>query len=58
MTARPAPRTENLGATGSIYQAGVSRTLFEDRRARYVGDTMTITIAETTNAKSFTLSTR
>lgn len=50
MSARPAPRTESLAATGSIYQAGVSRTLFEDRRARYVGDTMTITIAETTNA--------
>jgi flagellar L-ring protein precursor FlgH len=52
MSARPAPRTENLAATGSIYQAGVSRTLFEDRRARYVGDTMTITIAETTNAST------
>jgi flagellar L-ring protein precursor FlgH len=50
MTARPAPRTENLAATGSIFQAGVSRTLFEDRRARYVGDTMHITIAETTSA--------
>ncbi len=52
MTARPAPRTENLAATGSIYQAGVSRTLFEDRRARYVGDTMHIAIAETTNAST------
>jgi flagellar L-ring protein precursor FlgH len=52
MTARPAPRTENLAATGSIYQAGVSRTLFEDRRARYVGDTMTIAIAETTSAST------
>jgi len=50
MTARPAPRTESLAATGSIYQAGVSRTLFEDRRARYVGDTMHIAIAEATNA--------
>jgi flagellar L-ring protein precursor FlgH len=50
MTARPAPRPEALAATGSIYQAGVSRTLFEDRRARYVGDTMTIAIAESTNA--------
>ena len=50
MTARPAPRQENLSTTGSIYQAGVSRTLFEDRRARYVGDTMTIGIAENTTA--------
>lgn len=52
MTARPVPRQENLAATGSIFQAGVSRTLFEDRRARYVGDTMTISIAETTSAST------
>lgn len=52
MTARPAPRTENLAATGSIYQAGVSRTLFEDRRARYVGDTMTIAISEANTAST------
>ncbi len=52
MTARPAPRQENLSTTGSIYQAGVSRTLFEDRRARYVGDTMTIGIAENTTAST------
>ena len=52
MTARPVARTENLAATGSIYQAGVSRTLFEDRRARYVGDTMTIAIGESTTAST------
>ena len=52
MTARPASRQENLAMSGSIYQAGVSRTLFEDRRARYVGDTMTIGIAETTSAST------
>jgi len=52
MTARPAPRQESFAATGSIYQAGVSRTLFEDRRARYVGDTMTIAIAEANTASS------
>ena len=51
MTARPAPRNE-AQANGSIYQAGSSRTLFEDRRARYVGDTMTIVIAETTSAST------
>ncbi len=54
MTARPQPRTDtlaaNLAATGSIYQAGTSRTLFEDRRARYVGDTLTVTITENTAA--------
>ena len=52
MTARPAPRQEAPAANGSIYQAGVSRTLFEDRRARYVGDTMTILIAEKTAAST------
>ena len=52
MTARPAPRSETLPASGSIYQAGVSRTLFEDRRARYVGDTMTIAISENTSAST------
>ena len=52
MTARPVPRQENLATTGSIFQAGVSRTLFEDRRARYVGDTMTISISETTSAST------
>lgn len=52
MSARPAPRPDSFAATGSIYQAGVSRTLFEDRRARYVGDTMTIAIAEANTATS------
>jgi flagellar L-ring protein precursor FlgH len=42
----PAPRTE-----GSIYAAGFgSGLLFEDRRARNVGDTVTIVIAEKTDA--------
>lgn len=50
MTARPAPRMEVAGANGSIFQTTGSRPLFEDRRARYVGDTMTITIAENTTA--------
>ncbi|MDR1936538.1 MAG: flagellar basal body L-ring protein FlgH, partial [Candidatus Accumulibacter sp.] len=52
MTVRPAPRGASIAANGSIYQPGVSRTLFEDRRARYVGDTMTIVIAETTSAST------
>jgi flagellar L-ring protein precursor FlgH len=50
MTARPAPRMEIAGANGSIFQTASSRPLFEDRRARFVGDTMTITIAENTTA--------
>jgi flagellar L-ring protein precursor FlgH len=52
MSARPAPRAEILANNGSIFQSGSARTLFEDRRARYVGDTMTITIAETTSAST------
>lgn len=50
MTVRPAPRMEMAAGNGAIYQAGASRPLFEDRRARYVGDTITITIAENTTA--------
>ena len=52
MTMRPAPRADSYQNTGSIYQPGVARTLFEDRRARYVGDTLTIGIAETTSAST------
>ena len=51
MSARPpvavAPQVNN----GAIYQANyATRTLFEDRRARYVGDTITINIVENTAA--------
>jgi flagellar L-ring protein precursor FlgH len=52
MTVRPQPRGDTPPANGSIYQAGASRTLFEDRRARYLGDTMTILISETTSAST------
>lgn len=52
MTARPAPRTENPYASGSIFNAGTARPLFEDRRARYVGDTLTINITENTSAST------
>ncbi len=50
MSTRPIERAALPQNNGSIYQAGSSRTLFEDRRARYVGDTMNIVIAETTSA--------
>lgn len=52
MSARPAPRHEMVQANGSIYQVGSSRPLFEDRRARYVGDTITVTITENTSASA------
>ena len=50
MTARPSPRFEAPGGNGAIFQAGYSKPLFEDRRARYVGDTITIKITESTTA--------
>lgn len=37
--------------TGAIYQAGYDMRLFEDHRARRVGDTLTIRLVERTNAK-------
>jgi flagellar L-ring protein precursor FlgH len=52
MTARPAPRFEASAGNGAIYQAGTGRPLFEDRRARYVGDTITVNITESTTASA------
>lgn len=50
LSARPQPAMPVSQADGAIFQAGNStRMLFEDRRARYVGDTLTILIAEATN---------
>ena len=43
----PAPAAPTAGA---IYQAGGHRPLFEDRRARAVGDTLTILIEEQVSA--------
>lgn len=50
MTVRPAYRAEQALQNGSIYQAAYSRPLFEDRKARFVGDTMTVKITENTSA--------
>jgi flagellar L-ring protein FlgH len=53
MTARPQPVSAPLVGNGSIYQAGHSKLfLFEDRRARSVGDTLTVTINEKDNGSS------
>ncbi|HUN69906.1 MAG TPA: flagellar basal body L-ring protein FlgH [Burkholderiales bacterium] len=50
-TARPAPVARVPQQNGAIFQDSVSyRPLFEDRRARYVGDTLTIAINEQTTA--------
>jgi len=37
-------------ADGSIYRANGSRPLFEDRRARFVGDTITVNLVEKTSS--------
>ncbi len=52
MTARPSPRFDVAGGNGAIFQAGYSKPLFEDRRARFVGDTITIKITESTTASA------
>ncbi|MDD5241552.1 MAG: flagellar basal body L-ring protein FlgH [Sulfuricella sp.] len=50
MTVRPAPAPDRVASGGAIFQANYSRPLFEDRRARNVGDVITINISETTSA--------
>jgi flagellar L-ring protein precursor FlgH len=50
MTIRPEARTATAPANGSIYNVANARPLFEDRRARFIGDTITINIAEKTAA--------
>ncbi len=51
-TARPqTPAPPSATATGGIYQDSVAyRPLFEDKRARYIGDTVTIVISESFSA--------
>lgn len=50
MTVRPEPRPIAQTANGAIFQAGGSRPLFEDRRARFMGDTITVRIKENPSA--------
>ena len=51
MQVRPASPPPMVSADGAIYSTGFgSGGLFEDRRARRVGDTLTIAIVENTNA--------
>lgn len=44
----PPPRAQS---TGAIYQAGYEMSLFEDLKARRVGDMLTIVLVEETDAK-------
>jgi flagellar L-ring protein precursor FlgH len=50
MTARPEPRNYAATNNGAIYNVASARPLFEDRRARFIGDTITINISEKTQA--------
>ena len=52
-----APRAAPAPATGSLYSAASYRPSFEDRRARLVGDLVTIQIVETVTAKQASSST-
>lgn len=50
MTVRPEPRTALASQPGAIFQQNFSRPLFEDRRARFVGDVITVNLVEQTAA--------
>lgn len=49
-TVRPQVQPTQVAGNGAIYQATAYRPLFEDRRARHVGDVLTIVINEKTQA--------
>ena len=49
-TARPLYQEPVASNDGAIYQPSSYRPMFEDRRARHVGDTLTIAITERTTA--------
>lgn len=51
MSARPEMRAQVVPATGAIFQPAQTRPLFEDRRARSIGDTITINLVERNNAQ-------
>ena len=51
MSARPDGTAPAMATNGAIFQAVGSRPLFEDRRARHVGDTITINLVERNTAQ-------
>jgi flagellar L-ring protein precursor FlgH len=51
MSTRPEARAQAVPATGSIFQMAQHRPLFEDRRARNVGDVITINLVEKNTAQ-------
>ena len=50
--ARPQPLVQPVVNNGSIFQASQYRPLFEDHRARLVGDTLTVQIVERVSASA------
>jgi flagellar L-ring protein precursor FlgH len=56
-TALPAPAPLNQPANGAIFQTAQYRPLFEDYRARLVGDTITVQIVEKVSATQSSTST-
>lgn len=50
MSIRPEPRLAIAPSNGAIFNVASARPLFEDRRARFVGDVLTINIQETVQA--------
>jgi len=51
ITPRPPQRTEAAPRDGAIYHASTSMALFEDVKARRVGDLLTVILAEKTDAQ-------
>jgi flagellar L-ring protein precursor FlgH len=56
-TALPQPQPAPVVSNGSIFQAAQYRPLFEDHRARLVGDTITVQIVEKVSATQKSTST-
>ena len=52
MTARPQPKSQSVGNNGAIFQTTNYRPLLEDSKPTMVGDTLTITIQETTTTSA------
>lgn len=50
LTTRPSYPSSLPAANGAIYNTAAYRPLFEDRRARFIGDILTINITENTSA--------
>ncbi len=50
MSIRPEARNYSPPSNGAIFNIASARPLFEDRRSRFVGDTITINIVEKVQA--------